>query len=696
MALLAVACGPPRYPGPLEPDDALKSFSLVKGFRIEPFAAEPHLRDPVEMVFDEYGTAFVVEMPDYPFKPVSGKGQGSISALSDTDGDGRIDKSVVFADALTEATSILPWKGGLLVTAAPYILYLKDTNADHVADTREVLFSGFFENNSEAQITSLRFGVDNWIYAANNGQTGEVTYHRKPELPALSVGGADFRFRLDRDTFEREAGNAQFGHTMDDWGNRFITQNTLHIRHVVIPGRYVGRTRSLTPNASILNISDHDPGMFQQTPPPYWRAERTARRQREYAERNLDRVEYAEDHFTGCSGGTFYDGDAFPETYYGSIFTGDVAGNLVHRDVLVPLDDRPTFVAQRGDVEKNVEFLSSADPWFRPTSFTVGPDGDLYVIDMYRQHIETPLSIPEDLKADMDFLNGTDRGRIYRITPEHTGALPQPGKMPGKMSIAELVATLAHSNRWWRQQAQRLLLEKQDKSAVPMLLELFSAHESPTARLRALYALEGLESLNASVLVKAMEDPHPGVRKHGIILSEQYPGLLSSLIRKVDDVSVDVVFQAALSIGGFSGEDVVRSLAKILKARGEDPLFCAAVLTARVAASHAFLEEVVSDEAFLATPAARRYLEESSFSLGAAHPPEEINAYLDVLSSPVMNRHPELQTAAVKGIVKGLLASGTINPRAKERLEHVDDANLPSVRERIQKLKAVNTGANFH
>lgn len=275
--LLLISCEKEKYPGPLTPEQALESFELRDGFAVEIFAAEPHVMDPVEMVFDEQGNAFVAEMPDYPFMPENGKGVGRIRVLQDTDGDGRVDKNVIFADSILEATSMLPWKGGLIVTAAPHIYYLKDTDGDLRADDKEILFSGFFENNSEAQITSLRFGVDNWIYAANNGQAGNVTFHRKPDAAPLNMSGADFRFRLDRNEFELESGAAQFGQTIDDWGNRFITQNTLHIRQVVIPWRYLHRTSSTPAPSPLINISDHDLEMFQLTPPPYWRADRSLR-----------------------------------------------------------------------------------------------------------------------------------------------------------------------------------------------------------------------------------------------------------------------------------------------------------------------------------------------------------------------------------------------------------------------------------
>ena len=689
IALAGISCEKPKYPGPLEPEEALKSFQVREGFSMELFAAEPYVLDPVEMVFDEQGNAFVVEMPDYPFKPEPDKGLGRIKVLQDTNADGRIDRSVIFADSLTEATSMLPWKEGLIVTTAPYILFLRDTNADFVADTREILFSGFFANNSEAQITSLRFGVDNWIYAANNGQTGEVTFSRKPDAPALSMGGADFRFRLDRAEFELESGAAQFGHTMDDWGHRFITQNTLHIRHVVIPWRYLHRHSHLPAATSQVNISDHDLEMFQQTPPPYWRAERTARRQKQYAEEKLDRVEYAEDHFTGCSGGTVYDGDAFPPEYYGTVFTGDVAGNLIHRDILIALDDQPTFVARRDEGEKTREFLTSNDPWFRPASFTVGADGLLYVIDMYRQHIETPLSIPEDLKEEMDFLAGSDRGRIYRIIPEkfdkNITAIPKLRDMP----LTEYLRLLAHPNRWWRLQAQRLLLEKQDLSVIPQVKSLLAEHKDARVRLHALYVLEGLNALNAALVSAAMKDPHPGVREHGIILSERYPELLPQLLESVNDKSMRVVFQAALSLGESSDKKALDALAKVLAFHGEDPWFRTAVLSAKAGTTTALLERLVSQYSFTgkAEPWKITLMEDHSYTIGSASQPGEMNLFLDILSSSSMEKEPQWQVAGINGLKKGLQKSSATDDATKKTLETIKTDDAGQIRDAIRDLR---------
>ncbi len=653
IVIFSFACShEKRYSEALSPEQALESFQLSEGFTIEVFASEPQVMDPVSMIFDEQGNIFVVEMPDYPYKPKAGEGQGRIKKLIDNDQDGKIDESIVFAENLSEATSILPWKGGLLVTSAPNILYLQDTDGDHKADSEEILFSGFFENNSEAQISNLRFSVDNWIYAANHGQAGEVSFSRKPDAPKLPMQGGDFRFRLDKDAFELATGPAQFGQAIDDWGNKFITQNTIHIRHAVIPKRYVDRNPHKPITSAVLNVSDHDLRMYQETPAPYWRAERSRRRQQTYDEQGLDRVEYAEDHFTGASGGTIYTGEAFPKEFYGNIFTGDVAGNLIHRDVLRPLRDSPTFVASRDASETEREFLASTDPWFRPVNFTVGPDGFLYVIDMYRQHIETPVSIPDDLKEDMDFMNGSERGRIYRIKPLASESKEKIIPNLREMESKKLLTFLTHPNQWWRLQTQRLLIERQDLSVLSEVESMFYEHEDARVRLHSLYVLEGLNALSQEHLKRAMHDPHAGVREHAIILSERFPEMLSSIMECLKDSSTRVSFQASLSLGEFSESEVVSALADVLVQKGENEWFRTAVLSATSTSSLAFMKTVLEKDSFLneVLPWKLNFVQDISHSIGSKNNKEEIIAYLAYLSS----LGSDWQASGVAGLMKGL------------------------------------------
>src|SRR5215831_15979281 len=201
---------------------------------------------------------YVAEMRDYPEDPPPGKpARSRIRLLEDTNGDGKIDRTTVFADEVLEVSGILPWKDGLIVTSAPDILFLKDTNGDGKADLREVLYTGFPKVNPEARVTNPRLGIDNWIYVANDGQEGQITSPAHPEQAPIRVGGADFRFRPDRGLAEPASGPTQFGMTFDEWGNRFITQNTMHVRQVVTPAQYLLKTPLLEVGAVAQDISDH-------------------------------------------------------------------------------------------------------------------------------------------------------------------------------------------------------------------------------------------------------------------------------------------------------------------------------------------------------------------------------------------------------------------------------------------------------
>jgi len=655
-SFLFFSCTQKRYTDALSPEEAMKHFEIIEGFNIELFASEPDVWSPVDMVFDEQGHIYVVEMGDYPYQPEAGKGKGRIRMLKDTDGDGGTDTSFVFAEGLPSATSVLPWKSGLIVTAAPDILYLKDTTGDFRADIKETLFTGFFASNSEAQITSLRLAPDNWIYANNNGQAGTVHAINNPDTAGISMGGSDFRFRPDRGLFEKESGNGQFGLAIDDWGNRFYTQNTVHIQQAPIPWRYLHRHDYLPSDRVDVNISDHDLVMFQKTPPPYWRLERSNRRQKDYDERKLNRNEYAEDHFTGASGGTFYGGDAFPESFRGSVFTGDVAGNLVHRDVLELKHNSPLFVAKRAEGEKDREFIASTDPWFRPANFTVGPDGYLYIIDMYRQHIETPVSIPEDLKKDMDFTNGEQYGRIYRVVPE--GVAKRQTQTPGLRSKTPgaLVALLAHSSQWWRLQAQRLLLEYGDVTVVPALKKMCVEHADARARLHALYTLEGLNALDGGLIQQVLKDAHPGMRAHAIILSERYPQCLPQLLAMTSDSSAQVVLQLTLSIGEFTSPQVIQALVNIIEQYGEMPLFQTAVLSSDAGSSMELLKLLISRGIFFKDASAGKmtFVKQYLYAMGARRNKEDILALIGLLSDPEVKEGINWQLAGLEGLAKGL------------------------------------------
>ncbi|PWJ53373.1 putative membrane-bound dehydrogenase-like protein [Dyadobacter jejuensis] len=671
------ACTPSKYADPLSPEASLQSIDLNPDFKIELFAAEPLVMDPVGMAFDEYGRVFVVEMPDYPTKPETGKGRGRIKMLTDSDGDGRMDKAILFAENLSEASSILPWKGGLLVTAAPNIWFMKDTNGDLQADLQEKLFDGFYSERVENQLSSLTLGIDNWIYVANYGQPGKVRALRPKNRKELDVLGADFRFRPDKNKFEREMGNAQFGQTFNDWGHRFITENTVRIQQIVMPWRYANRNPYMPTHKGAMDISDQDNTMFQVTPAPYWRAERTRRRNERFQQQGLDRVEYAEDYFTAASGGIVYTGHTFPKAFQGNYFVGDVAGNLVHRDLLVADSLSPVYKAvKRFRKDTNKEFLSSSDPWFRPVSFTVGPDGALYVIDFYRQHVETPESIPDDLKEDMAFKNGENRGRIYKITPVTPASSEQAAYNLGAMSSKLLVGLLSFPNQWQRLQAQRLLLERQDKSIVPTVLALQANATDPLARLHALFVLEGLGALSPAALLAALHDPHPGVREYGAMLAENTPSLTSEVAKMVEDSSVRVAYQATLSLGGSQGPNITEAMRKVLIKRGQDPWLRMAVLSGHTAQSTVLLDSLKYHSAYFDSTTADRiqFIEDFAFIQGAKNKDRDLVKMLDCLADTTLPHYQTWTKSLISGLVHGRKYQSDNNrlgPLTKERLSQL-------------------------
>ena len=672
-----------RYPGPLSPEESMKTLNVAKGYKVSLFASEPHVFDPVALEFDEQGNAYVIEMPDYPYEVEPGKGHGRIRILKDTDGDGKIDESIIFAENVTEATSMLPWKGGLIVTAAPNILYLKDNDGDGKSDTREILFSGFFQNNSEAQVTSLKLGIDNWIYANNRGQSGKVTYSKTPGAAPVEVRGADFRFRLDRNLFELETGPGQFGQTIDDWGHRFFTENSIHLQQAVIPWRYTHRHPFMPSSKFNVTITDHEEIMFQEIPPPFWRAERSARRNKMFKEANLNRIEYAEDHFTGASGGTIYNGDALPQELYGNIFTTDVSGSLIHRDIINPDETSPVLVAKRSEAEKNREFIYSTDTWFRPVTFSVGPDGYLYILDYYRQHIETPVSIPDDLKAEMDFMAGSNMGRIYRVLPENGTYKGVKVDLKNATSL-QLLGYLSHKNGWYRNQAQRLLLERQDMTVIPAVKSLFHTSQDPRTRLHALYVLEGLNALNEKIIKQALLDSEPGVRENGIILAERYPKTLKQIISLINDPSQRVALQAALSLGEFKGKKVVAALAEVIKNHGQNDWFRSAVLSSEPGSSVEILKSLTGKNAFFSKEEAWKlsFIQDLSNVIGARYNKEQFSAYLNTLSDAGLSA-PNLQAAALKGLKAGL----NKNESTKELAGQINAGSVIEVQEGFQLLR---------
>jgi putative membrane-bound dehydrogenase-like protein len=655
LALISLAACGRKASGPLAPNKAIDSFKLSDDFHIELFASEPDVVDPVEMVFDENGRAFVAEMLDLPFDPPPGKPpRGRIRMLEDTDGDGKADKSTIFAEQMLQCSGLMPWKGGIIATSSPNIYYLKDTDGDGKADVRKILFTGFSKGdptNPEGEVTNPRLAIDNWIYFSNSGRSGRITSPEYPKLAPVQVRGADFRYHPIKGLAEAASGPAQFGSTFDDWGNRFVSQNTLHLRHVVVPMNYLARAPLLTVPAVMRDVYDYahrERRMFPLTGPQEWRVIRTEMRQKRFQENKQKRVEHAAGYITGAAGSTVYSGDAFPENYRGTIFTGDVSGNLVRHDIVKP--EGVSFTAR--PAKDGVEFLASTDQWFRPTMFVNAPDGLLYITDMYREVIETPLSIPDELKKSINFYSGDTLGRIWRIVPNQPARKRDLRPNLGAASTSQLVKELENTNGWHSSTAHRLLIERQDRAAVPLLKDIAQNSASAQARLRALWIVEGLSALDEPLVLRALEDNHPRIREHAIRLSESLPQtrtLAAALLGRKQDSDPRVQFQLAFTLGNWKDARARGVLADLAVEHGADPWFRAAILSSTAEAPVDLLNLILARKPDWQEP---RFLSMVGSLVGARQQPAEIQHLLALTARFQNPQH------ALNGLADGLKLAG--------------------------------------
>jgi putative membrane-bound dehydrogenase-like protein len=571
----------PRIP-PVEPEDALATFQVQPPYRIELVAAEPLVTDPIAISFDENGRAFVVEMCDYSEQDKDFLGK--IRLLEDTDEDGRFDKSTVFADKLSWPTAVICWDGGIFVGAPPDVYYLKDTDGDNKADVRKLVFTGFRRTNVQGMMNSFHWGLDNRIHGSASSTGGLIrrVENGEPVGPEINVNGRDFAF--DPRTLEMTAtsGGAQHGMCFDDWGRKFCSSNSDHIQMVMYEDRYIARNPYLAAPGPRLSIAADGPQaeVFRISPVEPWRVVRTRLRVAGAVPGPIEGGGRAAGYFTGATGVTIYRGDAWPEADRGLAIVGDVGSNLVHRKRLEP--NGVALVAKR--IDEGQEFVASKDIWFRPVQFANAPDGSLFILDMYREVIEHPASLPPEIKQHLDLTSGRDRGRIYRVVVDGSRVEGRGSKggsgdagtrrrgVPrlGSASTAELVATLEHHNGWHRDTASRLLFTRQDKSAITPLKSLVRESKLPEGRLHALAALRGLADVDESAILAALADPHPRVRERAIRIAEasamESESIRPRLCRLAEaDSDARVRFQAALSLGGLPQDKSIRgALASLL------------------------------------------------------------------------------------------------------------------------------------
>jgi putative membrane-bound dehydrogenase-like protein len=520
-----------RFPA-LSIEEAKQAIETLPGYELELVASEPQIASPVAMEFDAAGDLWVVEMLDYSEQ--EHEALGRVSRLRDRDRDGVMDESEVILKDLSWPTAITCVGDRVWVAAPPQILQLA------MRSESTVILDGLGRQNVQGLANSFRWGLDGRVHLSTSSNGGQLTV--PPQSPLRTnrsprnVSGRDIAVDPTSGSLSDMVGYGQHGMDFSPWGDRFVTSNSDHLQQVIawyLPeltdaslSKSVAWRRSIAidgPQAEVFRISPVEP----------WRTIRTQMRLSGASIGLLEGGGRASGYFTSATGITIYDGDQWPtsDSLSGDSLLGivaDVGSNLVHRKKL-----SRKGVAMVGErIDEAAEFVRSKDTWFRPVQFAHGPDGCLYIVDMARETIEHPKSLPEPIKSQLDLTSGRNLGRIWRIVARDR---PIRRDAPGldRANSDKLVETLAHPNGWHRETASQLLVLKQDATWIPELRTMATSYASPLARLHAISVLATMpHGIDTETWLKTVQDPHPKIRLWSLILLPRFVDHLSASDRK--------------------------------------------------------------------------------------------------------------------------------------------------------------------
>ncbi|MEP6671081.1 MAG: PVC-type heme-binding CxxCH protein [Chthoniobacter sp.] len=504
---------------PLAAGDEAKTFQLPKGYHLELVLSEPTIAEPVCMAFDGNGRLYVAEMRSY-MRDVDGTDEiiptGRVSVHWSSKNNGVYDQHRIFADKLTLPRLLLPLADGVLIgeTNTNDIYLYKDTNGDGVSDEKKLVYQGGDRGgNLEHQPSGLTWTIDNWVYSAVN----------------------NYRLRWKDGQFIKQdiPGNGgQWGGTQDDDGKFWVVnaggeKGPLNFQQHFLYGQFATRNQ-------------FEPG-FEAVWPAMGLRDFQGGPSRSRDDSTLN-------HFTAACGGEIYRGDQLPAELKGNLFFGEPVGRLVRR-TQIEVTDGLTILH---NPHPQSEFLRSTDACFRPVDMKTAPDGTLFICDMYRGIIQEGAWVPKGgylrkvvQQYSLDKVTG--HGRIWRLVHDTTKPVPAPKLLSA--TSAQLVATLAHPNGWYRDTAQKLLVLKQDQSVVPALIAMVQKDKNPVTRMHALWTLEGLGALTPDLVRTALKDASPQVRRAGIRASESLtdPALQNDVVALAKDGDPSVIIQVCLT-----------------------------------------------------------------------------------------------------------------------------------------------------
>ncbi len=592
---------PGRTEGP-SPARIAATLVVAPGLTVELAAAEPLIVDPVAMRFDERGRAWVVEMGDYPTIPPGGftadrPPRGRVRILEDEDGDGTFDTATTFADRLIFPTGVQPWKGGAFVTLAGRVSYFPDATgpggaADGVADEEQVWFAGFAEGNEQLRANHPTLGPDGLIYVGNGLRGGKIVHGpghpsrtRAPgdsvepdgdsverDHAPLDLSGRTFAFDPHTGVAQVVAGAGQYGLSIDAYGDRFFCENRKPVRHAVLPDALTALNPHLAVASAVHDVAAWGPdSKLYPTQTGFTTS-----------------LAHAGQFTAACGVLKLPDGALTPDDA-GSVFICEPTAGLVHREILTP--HGATFTSKpvtSKPARDGVEFLTSTSPWFRPVDLAVGPNGDLYIVDMARAVIEHPHWMPEELKNRPDLRWGETRGRLWRVRA--TDALPPPRSDLMRWSPSLAALTLDHPG-WQAETGGRWLHERRDPTAAERVRTLaLASRGGPEGAVRGLGSLAAAGTLAEADLLNALNHSHPRVAGVAARLASSR-GLFTPAVR---ERTLNRLRNAEAPRGlGVTASRLRFDLCVALAPHADDPAVFAALVAAAVRSEDPYLHTAV-------------------------------------------------------------------------------------------------------
>lgn len=622
-------------PAPVRtPEEELKTFKLPPGFRAELVAADPLVQDPIALAFDPDGRIYVVELRGY-MPNADGKGEmeplGRVSVLEDTDGDGKIDKSTAFLDKLIVPRAVgLVGEDGVLVNEPPEV-YLNKVGPDGTAADKRTVLAGYASRspNPEHMANGLVWMLDNWCYSANwptRFRLARAADAKAGTPPAPSTQPAAKGPFVTDGTISR----GQWGITQDDVGRLYYNSNSTMLQCDFVPSQYLTRNPFFPQPAGLGGrISDNSVHSSRVNPGV----------NRGYTNIVSD-TGYLKSVTAAC-GPAIYRGDKLPADYQGNAFVCEPSGNLVVRHVLT---QKGLAVSGKSVQHEGLDFMTSTDERFRPVNLYTAPDGTLYVVDLYRgilQHKAYLTSYLRDQIEKRDLEKGIHLGRIWRIVPD--GVTPGPQPKLSKAPAAELVNGLSHPNGWWRDTCQRLLVQRPDPAAVPLLREVVAgkaAGATPLGKVHALWVLEGMGKVTDEVAAGAAKDADPRVRATAIRVAEtairknEAPETLAAVLELAKDPDPTVQFYV-LTLGSLNVAEAQAAATSILVAHIDDAVFRAAAISNAPGREVELIEGLLGNPTFVAKSGkgGADLVNDLAECLVRGRSPERIEKLLDLIAS---------------------------------------------------------------